>query len=356
MIKGTVPNAGFEDKKPSVTKYDIPESLPKNNSDIKEVRLYPGETSTGLKYIQSSNINEILTSLNISMDEINFRIVKELLQSGIDISKGIIDNIVSIYNKYGYDGIKASIMLLLEGRKIDGETTDIIEKMILTDNDMLKLDALLKNLEETIKDKADSNVSSLLSQLKKFFREPEEAAKSMSKPDSVYKEFLDIINSIKNSVSKTGEEPDELFDKTETIEKGVNSLREVAQYIPYCQIPIRLKEYYTTGELYILKRRKSSKNKAVFTVLLSLFTEHMGKVDTLIEFYGRNVRIAIRVDDEKVSNFINGYRDRITEVLKNINFTAVEIQCFTDKKISFLDTLYFMDKIFETRKVIDYRV
>ena len=360
MIKGTVPNPGFGDKKPSVTKYDILESLQKNHPDINEVRPYPGAaggaTGTELKYIQSANINEILASLNISMEEINYRIVKELLESGIDISKEIIDNVLSVYRKYGNDGIKASIMLLLEGRKLDGEITDIIEKMIQTDNNMLKLDTLLKSLEEAVKEKSDNNISSLFSQLKKIFTEPENAAKIMPKPDNVYREFLNIIHSMKNSPSKPGEESDEFFDKTGMIEKGVNSLREVAQYIPYFQIPIKLKDYYTTGELYILKRRKGVNNKAAFTILLSLYTEYMGKVDTLLEFYGRNVRIAIRVDDEKVSNFINGYKDRIAGLLRNINFTAVEIQCFAGEKISFLDTMDFIGKIFETRKIIDCRV
>lgn len=76
--------------------------------------------------------------------------------------------------------------------------------------------------------------------------------------------------------------------------------------ILYYQLPVSLSGRNTTAELYIMKRQQNKKridpqNAVLF---VSLDTDNLGRVETLLDVNGKNVSISLRTEKQQINDFV----------------------------------------------------
>ena len=73
----------------------------------------------------------------------------------------------------------------------------------------------------------------------------------------------------------------------------------------YYQIPVRIDNYRSTAELYVMKRNQNKNridpNNSV--LFLSLDTKNMGRVETIIDVKGSNISMSLRTESQAASDF-----------------------------------------------------
>ena len=96
----------------------------------------------------------------------------------------------------------------------------------------------------------------------------------------------------------------------------------------YYQLPVNLSGQDTTAELYVMKRKQSRKtidprNTVLF---VSLDTNHIGRIETLLDVKEQNVSIHLRTEHPKIRDYIKENIKYLYEGLMNCGFKLVNIQ------------------------------
>jgi hypothetical protein len=142
----------------------------------------------------------------------------------------------------------------------------------------------------------------------------------------MYEKLEAIKESLKGSNSPTCES---LSNKIDNIQSGIRFLNEINSHSTYIQIPINIMDKKTNGELYILKR--DSKRKKIdpesVTMYISLNTCNIGKVDSLLSLTKKSISINIRVEDERVREFIKESHSELYKRLDDIGYKLVDLKC-----------------------------
>ncbi len=147
---------------------------------------------------------------------------------------------------------------------------------------------------------------------------------------SVYKEMYEKLEAIKEGLrgsnSPTGES---LSNKIDNIQSGIRFLNDINSHSNYVQIPINIMDKKTNGELYILKR--DSKRKKIdpenVTMYISLDTCNIGKVDSLLSLTKKSISVNMRVEDERVREFIKESHSELYKRLDDIGYKLVDLKC-----------------------------
>ena len=74
----------------------------------------------------------------------------------------------------------------------------------------------------------------------------------------------------------------------------------------YYQLPVNISGYNTTAELYVMKRRQNKRridphNTVMF---VSLDTENLGRIETLLNVNGKNVSVSLRTEKQQINDFV----------------------------------------------------
>lgn len=74
----------------------------------------------------------------------------------------------------------------------------------------------------------------------------------------------------------------------------------------YYQLPVNLSGFRTTAEIYIMKRQANKKriDPHDSVMFISLDTEHMGRIETLLDVKGNCVSIALRTENAQIKDFV----------------------------------------------------
>lgn len=129
----------------------------------------------------------------------------------------------------------------------------------------------------------------------------------------VYKEMLDKLETAREFLAQSNlAGKAELLGKIDNISENLKFLNEINNNNTYVQIPINMGNTNTTGELYILKRdsKKKKINPENVTMFISLNTQNIGQVESLIGINKKNVSVNMRLEDQGIINFIKeNYKD-----------------------------------------------
>ncbi len=90
------------------------------------------------------------------------------------------------------------------------------------------------------------------------------------------------------------------------LESNVNFINQLNNYSSYVQLPLSIFNKNTTGELYMLKKGSKAKklDPSNLTVLLSLETNNIGRIDTLLSIKEKDVSTNFRLEDSGVFNIL----------------------------------------------------
>lgn len=99
--------------------------------------------------------------------------------------------------------------------------------------------------------------------------------------------------------------------------QNVDFLNQVNQMYAYVQIPLRLRQGDTNGELYVYTNKKNlASREGKVSALLHLDMEHIGPLDVYVSMESSKVHTKFYVQDEEMLDFLGAHMDILTDRLK----------------------------------------
>lgn len=96
----------------------------------------------------------------------------------------------------------------------------------------------------------------------------------------------------------------------------------------YFQIPVKIENYRSTAELYVMKRQKNKKridpNDTV--LFLSLDTKNLGRVETILDIKGLNISISLRTENKAVSDFARENIKNLYSAISECGYKLADIK------------------------------
>ncbi len=146
-------------------------------------------------------------------------------------------------------------------------------------------------------------------------------------PVRLYKEMDSLLHILKNGLTQL---PPLLREAAAAVvgnlESNINFINQLNNYSSYVQLPLSIFNRNTTGELYMLK--KGSKSKKLdpenMTVLISLDTDNLGRVDTLLSVNRKNISTNFRLENSKVFPLLRDSHKMLYNSLLEKGFRLVD--------------------------------
>lgn len=126
-------------------------------------------------------------------------------------------------------------------------------------------------------------------------------------PVRIYKDLQDALQALKGSIQQL---PMSMREAATTIannlESNVNFINQLNNYSSYVQIPLSIFNQNTTGELFMLKKGSKSRkfDPLNMTVLISLDSNHIGRIDTLLSIDKKNISTNFRLENSEVFDYL----------------------------------------------------
>jgi hypothetical protein len=335
----------------SVVSKNISEaSLNIYNTDSKLYNSNAGESF--IKLLQD------ITGKNVmSFDRINLRDIEKLVE------KGVADNILdAATTKRIMDYIKSKSDCP-EGLFKDRE--ELAGFLKNTGLNMNSDEEKYSGVTGTDKGMAEPGEDKELTHLKKAIEDMFVRLDSKS-PDkdlnmkSVYRDIYEKLEAIKESLAGLNSaDGEKLSNKIDNIQSSIRFMNEINSHSTYIQIPINLMDKKTSAELYILKR--DSKRKKIdpenVTMYISLDTQNIGRVDSLISLNKRNLSLNVRVADKRVQNFIKDSHNELYRRLDDIGYKLVDLKCrVKSDDVNLLNVDDVIKKEIASKVSIDYKI
>jgi hypothetical protein len=250
--------------------------------------------------------------------------------------------------------LKNADAIIRDGKKnVEDAVKNIIDKL----KDMGKHSADMKN--GVYKSKHESVLrKSLEASFIKIDRDFSKEGIDMKK---TYRDMFEKLDIIKGTLEQSDiPNKSELTNKIESLQNNIKFLNEINNHTSYVQMPLNIMDRSTTGELYVLKRESGKKridpqNTSVF---LSLNTQNLGQIDSLIKVERKNISINMRLEKEKIIDILKGkYRELYNQLLEK-GYKLVDIKYrLSGDEINVLNINEVADKDFKMkRQNIDYKV
>ncbi len=150
--------------------------------------------------------------------------------------------------------------------------------------------------------------------------------------DKLYKDLDTRADAVKAAVHAA----ELLGTKADIISNAANMLSDTIRLIDqlntgglsYYQIPVKISNSNTTAELYIMKKQKNKKqidpqNTVMF---ISLDTENLGRVETLIDVKGKNIGIQLRTEKQKINDYIKEYTKELYNGFSELGYKLTGVR------------------------------
>lgn len=100
------------------------------------------------------------------------------------------------------------------------------------------------------------------------------------------------------------------------LQNNVQFMNQMNQVYQFIQLPLKMMESNTNGELYVYRRKgqKMTEDGSV-TALLHLDMEHLGSMDVHIEMKDQNVATKFYLEDERIMDFLGHHMDSLDSAL-----------------------------------------
>ncbi len=145
----------------------------------------------------------------------------------------------------------------------------------------------------------------------------------------VYKEMYERLEIIKSAIEqKNPENKEAILQKIDNLQSSLKFINEINNHSTYIQIPMNIFDRNTTGELYVLK--KGSKRKKIdpenASVLVSLNTQNLGQIDSLVNVNKKNISLNLRVEDQSIIGFLKENYVQLYNSLKGKGYKLVDVK------------------------------
>ncbi len=184
---------------------------------------------------------------------------------------------------------------LAEGARYSSESMKILEKMFSGTKFRNLLSAQLKN---------------------NWMLRPEEVA-SQGKVEEMYNRLDRQLRTLGQALENAGQTGSAAHRAVASMTQNIDFLQQVNQLYTYVQLPLRLQQGDTHGELYVYanKKRAVSQDGSV-SALLHLDMEHLGPVDVYVALKDSRVNTKFYLQDDAMIDFIAAHMDVLTDRLQ----------------------------------------
>lgn len=162
-----------------------------------------------------------------------------------------------------------------------------------------------------------------------FVKTDSQDLKSDLEAKKLYKEILTGLDDLKTAVKASGT-PDSnaVISRIDNIHDGIQLLNQINNNSAYMQIPLNMSGFNTGGELYVMnrERKKGRLDPQDVVMLISLDTQNIGRIESIIDIKGRNVSMNMRSESQQINNFIRENFKELYDSLIEKGYRLVDIK------------------------------
>ncbi|MGI6084799.1 MAG: hypothetical protein ACOYIF_05075 [Acetivibrionales bacterium] len=322
--------------------------------DILPKSLFP-EGSQKLAHIINKNVRELLTK--ILMDELSGQ------------ETGHKPNMI---NKEALVSLVKSALLSVETGSSSPE--NIKSDAILTPhNTEVLLKAINKALENILKiteslDRGDKTPE-LQKEIKNILGKLFEKA-AIKFENGIVREFdikektqalKDIMEFSQDALSRLDNNAKELnMPAFKEIDNALRFFNQVTTYDSILQLPIMINKENTTGELYVMKRKRGRKKIDAdnFILFLSLTTNSLGVVESFLNASSKRITISFRVEDENLVKLVKDNYRILYDGLLEKGFKLVEMKCrvLEEDRVNPINAVNKAHELLGTQNRVDLKI
>ena len=161
--------------------------------------------------------------------------------------------------------------------------------------------------------------------------------KQLKNPDAV-KNFYDTLYEQTQRLSELSQTPllsgflskSDLETPAQNLKQNMDFMNTLNQMFPYVELPLRLKDQITHGDLYVYTKKQAlKKNSSNISVLLHLDMESLGPLDIKLNLNNNVIDSTFYFSDKDAMNLISGNIVLLEDALVEKGFllkTAMELQ------------------------------
>ena len=137
------------------------------------------------------------------------------------------------------------------------------------------------------------------------------------KVQELYRRLDRQLKSLAQTLENGGQSAGTAFRAVTNLSQNVDFLNQVNQMYAYVQIPLRLRQGDTNGELYVYTNKKNlAAREGRVSALLHLDMEHIGPLDVYVSMESSKVNTKFYVQDEEMLDFLGAHMDILTDRLR----------------------------------------
>lgn len=157
----------------------------------------------------------------------------------------------------------------------------------------------------------------LSGQLKNFWTLSAEEVGIPGKVEEMYRHLDRQLKGIAQALDHAGQTDSTAFKASVSMARNVDFLQQINQMYAYVQLPLRLSQGNTHGELYVYtNKKKLTAGEGAVSALLHLDMENLGPLDVYVAMQSSKVNTKFFLQDESMIDFMAGHMDILTERLK----------------------------------------
>lgn len=152
------------------------------------------------------------------------------------------------------------------------------------------------------------------------------APKDLTQKDAVTRHFESLMNQM-NTLKEAaelaaGERGTNLSSQVNHVQDNINFIQTLNQFFTYVPLPLKLRNQFTDGELYVYTRKKSGRTAADgISVLLHLDMDHLGPLDIYLDLKDTHLTGKFYLDNALSMNLIASNLPLLEEALKKKGYT-----------------------------------
>lgn len=256
--------------------------------------------------------------------------------------------------------LKDAIVINENNKGIDDLVEDIkilFQKLKNTEKNSSGNDKEIGSSPSNVNEKKSGHISKVLDSL--FVRIDSDSLKDDLHAKSLYKDINSILEIIRDTVSLSDNAmKDQIINKTDSMQNMVRFLNDINNHSTFLQIPLKISDGNTNCEIYVLKKNPGKKkiDPDNATAYISLDTNNIGKVDTLINMSKKNISINMIVESEGVCEFVKSNYSLLYKSLREKGYNLADLKCRVScEDVNFINVNSIMNKEVK-RGSIDYKV
>ena len=210
---------------------------------------------------------------------------------------------------------KETVSFLSSGQMSSEDVVNLVDQLYSRlSSGEIKFDALKQDLEKLFKDKDFKGlVKDVL--MKKMTLEPKDVA-DPKKVEELYKRLNEQSEKAIEILNKAGKPEAQALQSAQNIKSNVQFMNDLNQMMQYVQLPLKMAQENTHGDLYVYTKNKKQIGKnGTVSALLHLDMETLGPMDVYVAMQQNRVITHFYLQDEETLDFIIANIDQLDKRL-----------------------------------------